>query len=46
MTPMAYQVAICDDSEIDAEYVKQILCGWAKDRGTGLIKELKRIKAT
>lgn len=31
---MAYRVAICDDSETDAEYVKQLLCRWAEDRGT------------
>ncbi len=30
---MAYKVAICDDSKTDAEYVKKILCKWAKIRG-------------
>lgn len=37
---MAYQVAICDDSKIDAEYVKQILYKWAKDRGADVCPEV------
>ncbi|MCD8105377.1 MAG: LytTR family DNA-binding domain-containing protein [Lachnospiraceae bacterium] len=37
---MAYRVAICDDSKIDAEYVKQILCRWAKDRGADVCPEV------
>ncbi len=30
--PMAYKVAICDDSKTDAAYVEKMLYKWAKDR--------------
>ncbi len=30
---MAYRVAICDDSAVDAEFVRGILLGWAETRG-------------
>ena len=29
---MAYQIAICDDSDKDAAFVQEILTQWAQDR--------------
>lgn len=36
---MAYRVAIVDDSNIDAEYVQNIMKAWAQDRQAGIQAE-------
>lgn len=37
---MAYQVAICDDSPKDAEFVRQILSSWASERNVSIRAEV------
>lgn len=37
---MAYQVAICDDSPKDAEFVRQILSSWASERNISIRAEV------
>lgn len=37
---MAYQVAICDDSPKDAEFVRQILSSWASERNVSIRTEV------
>ena len=37
---MTYRVAICDDDEMDASYVKACLCRWASSRKTDVVVDV------